>query len=154
MKEIEAYNNDIRIRKCKADNEWRAAQYFRNKYFFDPLGIDDPYTWTFKHEDHVHLVLYEGCEIVGYMHIQFWPDSRAALRIMAVDEAKRNRSLGSKFLTLGEKWLKGLEIKSIHAESRQTSLRFYLKNGFLKMPFNDPEGHETDPQDISLGKIL
>lgn len=58
------------------------------------------------------------------------------------------------FLALIEKWLKRLGIKSIHAESRQNSLRFYLKNGYANMPFDDPENHASDPQDVAVGKVL
>jgi hypothetical protein len=55
---------------------------------------------------------------------------------------------------LCEKWLKNLNIKNVHTKSRPTSLKFYAKNGYLEMPFNDPEGHESGPRDIPLGKVL
>ena len=139
---------------CTHTTEWNAARHFRDTYFFSPHGIEDPYTWTFNHEEHAHLVLYQGTEIVAYAHIQFWPDKRAAIRIIATDENKRNQSFGSRFLTLIEKWLKNLGVKSIHAESRQSSLRFYLKNGYCSMPFDDPESHESDPNDVPVGKVL
>lgn len=146
--------NRIRILKCNDETEWKAAKYFRDKYFFGPYGIDDPYTWTFNNEEHAHLILYQGAEIIGYAHIQFWPNHRAAIRIIAVDEDKRNQNAGSKFLTLIEKWLKSLGIKSIHIESRKSSLKFYLKNYYVEMPFDDPEGRDSDPNDIPLGKVL
>jgi len=146
--------NRHRFVLCTHQSEWAAAKHFRDTYFFDPHGIDDPYTWTFNHEEHAHLVLYQGVEIIGYAHIQFWPDKRAAIRIIAVDEDKRNQNAGSVFLALIEKWLKSLGIKSIQAESRQSSLRFYLKNGYCNMPFDDPENHESDPNDIPVGKRL
>ena len=83
-----------------------------------------------------------------------WQDHRSAINIIATDENKRNQSLGSRFLTLIEKSLKSLGFKSIHAESRQSSLRFYLKNCYTKVPFNDPENHESDPNDVPVGKLL
>ena len=146
--------NRIRFLLCTHTAEWDSARYFRDKYFFGPNGTDDPYTWTFNHSEHVHLVLYQGTDIIGYTHIQFWSDHRAAIRIIVIDEDERNKNAGSKFLALSEKWLKGLGVKSIHAESRQASLVFYLKNGYTEMPFNDPEDHESDPHDIPVGKIL
>ena len=146
--------NKHRFVLCTHTLEWAAAKYFRDTYFFGPHGIEDPYTWTFNHEEHAHLVLYQGTEIVAYAHIQFWPDQRAAIRIIAVDEYKRNQNSGSVFLALIEKWLKSFGVKSIHAESRQSSLRFYLKNGYCSMPFNDPENHESDPNDVPVGKVL
>lgn len=140
--------------KINTKEEWAAAKNFRDTYFFGPYGIDDPYTWTFNHGDHFHLILYHETEIIGYAHIQFWPDHRSAIRIIATDENKRNQNYGSAFLALIEKWLKSLGIKSIHAESRQNSLRFYIKNGYTKMPFADPENHESDPNDVPVGKVL
>lgn len=150
----EAGFNRMRILKCNDDTEWTAARNFRNQYFFDPYGIEDPYTWAFHHSEHAHLALYQGTEIIGYAHIQFWPEARTAIRIIAIDENKRNQNAGSQFLALIEEWLKSVDIKSIHAESRATSLGFYRKNGYLDMPFNDPEGHEHDPNDIPVGKML
>lgn len=150
----EAGFNQTRMLKCNDATEWAAAKHFRITYFFAPYGIEDPYTGTFNHENHAHLVVYQGVDIIGYAHIQFWPGSRAAIRIIAIDEDKRHKNVGSTFLKLIEKWLKTLNIKSIHAESRQSSLRFYLKNDYRHMPFDDPEGHEPDSSDVPVGKEL
>ena len=38
--------------------------------------------------------------------------------------------------------------------TQQRSLRFYLKNGYTEMSFNDPENHESDPNDVPVGKLL
>jgi GNAT superfamily N-acetyltransferase len=134
--------------------EWKAARYFRDKYFFGPNGIEDPYTWTFQHDEHVHFILYQDADIIGYAHIQRWPEHRVALRIIVIDKHQRNNNSGSVLLQFIEKWLKTLGIKSIHTESRKSSLGFYLKNGYIDMPFDDPEGHESHPDDIPLGKVL
>jgi hypothetical protein len=40
-------------------------------------------------------------------------------------------------MALIEKWLKSLGVKSIHAEPRQSTLKVYLKNGYIEMSFND-----------------
>lgn len=150
----EAGFNRIRMLKCTDDTEWAAAQYFRNTYCFHPKGIEDPYGWTFNHAEHTHLVLYQGGDIIGYAHIQFWQGLRAAIRILVIDENKRNQNAGSHFLALIEKWLKRLGVKSLHAESRQRSLRFYLKNGYGRMPFEDPQSYASGPHDIPMGKVL
>lgn len=150
--------NRVRILKCNDATEWVAAKHFREKYFFGHYEIEDPYTWTFNHDSHTHLVLYKGVDIVGYAHIQFWQDKthykRAAIRIIVIDDVWQNQNLGSEFLVFIEKWLKNLGVKSVHAESRSSSLGFYLKNGYAKMPFNDQDGYESDPEDIPVGKVL
>lgn len=149
-----AHFNRVRIMKCIHYAEWDAAKRFRQKYFFDLLSTADPYTWTFNHKEHTHLILYQGVEIVGYAHIQFWPDQRAALRIIVIHEAYRNCGLGSQFLHLCERWLKMQSIRSLHVEARLDIIKFYQKNGYTEMPFNDPSGAPTSSHDVPMGKIL
>lgn len=103
--------NRVRMVKCAHHAEWEAAIALRQKYFFDPLSIKDP------HHEHAHLVLYKGTEIIGYAHIQFWPEHRAALRIIVIDEKHQNQGFDSQFLAVIEKWLKKLKIKSLHDDT-------------------------------------
>ncbi len=124
---------------------------FRLRYCFKN---DDPYTWTFNHPEHLHLVLYQGVDIVGYAHIQLWPEHRAAIRIIVVDEAKRNQGLGKSFLVLIEKLLRLRGYKSVHTQSRLESEHFYRKNQYIDLPFNDPDKYPNYPQDVELGKSL
>jgi GNAT superfamily N-acetyltransferase len=148
------HKNELHMQKCSNETEWESAKYFRQKYFFGPHNIEDPYTWTFNHQQHEHYVLYEDTNIIGYAHIQLWPDSRAAMRIIVIDEDKRNRQCGGQFLAFCEKRLKSMGIKSIHAESRPTSLAFYKNNGYAEMSFNDPDGYEGGGEDTAVGKKL
>lgn len=150
----EAGFDELRMTKSTHYEEWEAIKKLRKKYFFDPIGIDDPYTWTFNHKEHIHLVLYLGIEIIGYAHIQFWPNQRVALRIFVIDEAYQNFGYGSKFLKLCEQWLKTQNIISIHDEARADSVNFYKKNGYEEMPFEDPTGEPPSIYDIAVGKIL
>ena len=144
----------LRVVSALTTREWDAARHFRQFYFFDKVGLSDPYTWTFEHEAHAHLILYHGTGIVGYAHLQFWPDNRAAMRIIVIDETKRKCHFGSKLLALCEKWLKSRGYKSLHVESSPQALIFYRKNGYVDMAFNDPDGYESDSQDTAVGKIL
>lgn len=146
--------NRIRIMKCTHYAEWETAKRLRNKYFFDPLSISDPYTWTFDHPEHVHFILYQGVEIIGYAHIQFWPEHRAALRIIVIDEDYRQHGLGSQFLQLCEQWLKKQGIRTLHDEARPNVVSFYSRNGYTEMPFEDPSGEPPSPNDIAMGKNL
>lgn len=144
----------LRIVKALLPREWDALRQFRQKYFFDRVSVSDPYSWTFDHKDHMHFVFYKGETIVGYAHIQLWADARAALRIIVFDESHRNKGLGSYFFRLCERWLKQNNFQSLHIQSSPEAYLFYLKHNYLEMPFNDPEGHETDPRDIDIGKVL
>ncbi|MBY0462807.1 MAG: GNAT family N-acetyltransferase [Alphaproteobacteria bacterium] len=144
----------LRVVKALLPREWEALRHFRQKYFFDKVPIADPCTWTFDHQDHVHFVLYKGETIVGYAHIQLWADARAALRIIVIEESYRLKGLGSQFLSLSEKWLKQNGVCSLHVQSSPEAHSFYLQHKYIEMPFNDPDGHESDPRDISIGKLL
>lgn len=150
----EIKSGNLVMLRCRDEVEWAAACNFRQKYFFDKVPILDPYTWTFNHLQHEHLVLYFGTEIIGYMHIQFWPDARAAMWIIVIDKNMRNNNFGSSFLGLCEKWLKNIGYKSIHMQSSPAAVAFYKKHGYIEMPFNDPENQPIDPSDVPLGKVL
>lgn len=141
-----------RIVKALTDREWDAVRLLRQKYFFK--SKEDPYTWTFTHKDHVHFVFYKNAEIIGYTHLQLWPENRAALRIIVIDERYRNSGFGSQFLRLCERWLYHQGFKKILIQSSQEAYKFYQRHGYKEMAFNDPDGYETDPQDIEIGKCL
>ena len=76
------------------------------------------------------------------------------MRIIVIDEPYRNQGFGGQFLILCEQWLKVQGYQSLHIESRAESLNFYQQNGYMLMPFDDPENHETDPRDTAVGKML
>ncbi len=143
----------LRVVKALTPREWKTVRHLRQFYFFDQ-GLTDPYTWTFEHDAHLHFVLYQGTDIMGYAHLQLWPDARAALRIIVIDEIQRGHYYDQQFLLLCERWLKEQGYRSLHVESSPKALEFYEKNGYIKMAFNDPEGYEGDPQVVALGKIL
>ena len=137
------------------DTEWAAVKHMRQKYFFDLLpNKEDPYTWTFDDPRHFHIVLMKGCDIIGYAHLQFWPDSRAALRIIVIEEDYRKQGMGQYFLAKLERWLIHQGILSLHIQSSPEAQVFYRHAGYLEMPFNDPDGYEGDPRDIEMGKVL
>ena len=145
---------DLSMRVCTYPEEWKVARTFRQKYFFDKVPVADPYTWTYDHKDHSHFVLYQEPQVVGYAHIQLWPDHRAALRIIVIDEPFRNQGFGAHFLRLCEGWLKQRGFNALHTQSSPEAFSFYSKQGYTEIPFNDPDRYESDPQDIDMGKVL
>ena len=144
----------LRFLICTHLDEWDAAKKMRQKYFFDQVSSKDPYEWTFDHKNHVHFILYKGVKIIGYAHIQLWPESRAAVRIIVVEEKSRNQGFGGQFLSWIETWLIDKGCQSIHTESSPNAVQFYRNQHFVEMPFNDPDGYESDKRDTPMGKIL
>jgi GrpB-like predicted nucleotidyltransferase (UPF0157 family)/GNAT superfamily N-acetyltransferase len=146
--------NRLRFLICTHYVEWDVAKHFRQKYFFDQINVKDPYEWTFNHNDHKHLILYQGTDIVGYAHIQLWPESRAILRIIVIDEDKQKLGLGGHFLGLIEKWMRLIGIVSLHMDSSKEALPFYKKHVYREMQLNDPDGYASHPEDVAVGKVL
>jgi GrpB-like predicted nucleotidyltransferase (UPF0157 family)/GNAT superfamily N-acetyltransferase len=144
----------LRMLKCTDETEWAAAKDLRHEAFFMPYGIEDPSKEIVNDEAHAHLVFYEGVEIIGCCHIQFWPHHKAALRLMVIQKAHRNKGYGSYFLNLCHTWLLKNAYKVIHVESSKDGLRFYQKNGYAEMPFDNPEDDNPHPEDTPLGKVL
>ncbi|MGV8947785.1 MAG: GNAT family N-acetyltransferase [Candidatus Paracaedibacter sp.] len=145
----------ITMVRALTDKEWAAVKHMRQKYFFDFLvNKEDPYTWSFDDPKHYHIVLMKGCDIIGYAHLQFWPDSRAALRIIVIEEVHRKQGMGQYFLAKLERWLTHQGILSLHIQSSPEAQIFYRHAGYSEMPFNDPDGYEGDPRDVEMGKTL
>lgn len=144
----------LRMVQALTDREWQAARHFRQKYFFGRVPIEDPYTWTFKDSQHVHFILYKGVKIIGYAHIQLWSENRAAMRIIVIDKPYRNKGIGGEFLKLCERWLSHQNRDILLIQSSPDAYKFYCNHGYMRMPFNDPDGYETDSRDIEVGKRL
>jgi GNAT superfamily N-acetyltransferase len=141
-----------RMVKALTDREWATVRALRQKYFFK--SNMDPYVWTFELKDHVHFVFYKNADIIGYTHLQLWAEGRAALRIIVIDENYRNRGFGSQFLKLCERWLCHQGFKMLLIQSSPEAYKFYSQHQYAKIPFDDPDGYETDPRDIEIGKLL
>lgn len=152
--DAKAGSMELRIMHALTQREWQAVRHFRQHYFFNNLDVGDPYTWTFTHPDHVHFVLLKGTGIVGYAHLQMWPDSRAALRIIVIEEPYRRQGIGRQFLAMCERWLQHQNINSLHIQSSAEAYRFYCLAGYRDMPFDDPDGYPGDARDIDIGKLL
>ena len=151
---VQQSDNELTVRICKTQEENKSAIEFRQKHFFDERGIQDPYVWTFGHENHHHFILQKGDDLIGYAHVQYWPHHRAALRIIVIDQKQQRKGYGSYLMQYCEQILKEKGIQSLHTEAHPTALKFYEHLGYSKMPFCDPEGHRSDEQDTPLGKKI
>jgi GNAT superfamily N-acetyltransferase len=142
--------NRLRILKCTDESEWAAARHLRNHFFFKPQGLEDPYIWTFTHPQHAHLVLYEGCDIIGYAHFDFSSSAQAILRMIAILENHQKLQKGAYFLKECERWLKHHGFHQVYTESRPDTLGFYEKNGYTQKE----EAGPSLAKDIPLLKNL
>lgn len=137
-----------------SDKDRKKALDFRQKHFFDRLNIQDPYTWALDQKDHLHWLLYDRDKVIGYAHVQLWPNHRAALRIIVIDEQRRGQGLGKCLMDHCEKELKLRGITLFQTEASPDAFLFYKKLGYIEMPFNNPDGEDTHPDDRAMGKYL
>jgi GNAT superfamily N-acetyltransferase len=137
-----------------SEKEKKEALDFRQKHFFDRLGFQDPYRWTLDQKDHLHWLLYEEGKVIGYAHVQIWPEHRAALRIIVIDEQRRSQGRGKYLMEGCERALKEQGITFLQTEASPQAYLFYQRLGYIDMPFNNPSGEPTHPSDRAMGKYL
>ena len=145
---------DPQARLISSEKEKNAALDFRQKHFFDRLKIQDPYAWALDQQDHLHWLLYDGNEVIGYAHVQMWPNHRAALRIIVIDEQRRGQGMGKCLMDHCEKELKQLGVTLFQTEASPNAYLFYKKLEYTEMPFNNPDGEATHPDDRAMEKYL
>lgn len=148
------HKTHLQARLISSDKEKKEAIDFRQKHFFDRLKIQDPYRWTLDQKDHLHWLLYDGNRTIGYAHVQIWPDQRAALRIIVIDEQARNRGMGKYLMDCCEQILRKQGTTLLQTEASPSAYPFYKKLGYVEMPFNNPDGDPTHPDDRAMGKFL
>lgn len=148
--------SDLHFQVCATSEEKEAAKKFRQTHFFDcnRNSLRDPYVWTFDTPGHGHFALYDGKRMIGYAHIQYWPNHRAALRIIVVHEKERKRGVGAYLLKCCEEQLKKEGIKILHTEAAPDVVDFYRNLGYSEIPFNDPDHSPSDASDTAMGKKL
>ena len=148
------HKTHLQAHLMSSEKQRKEALDFRQKHFFDRLKIEDPYLWTLDKKDHLHWLLYDGDKLIGYAHVQIWPNHRAALRIIVIDEQVRGLGMGKYLMNCCELALKEQGITLLQTEASPTAYPFYKKLGYIEMPFNNPDGDPTHPDDQAMGKYL
>lgn len=108
--------NGLTVAQANLPAEWNAARRLRQKHFMATKSIKDPYTWTFKLASHVHFMLYHGTEIIGYAHMEVWPDASATIHLMIVDDKKHDDGFEAKFTAVLDRWMQSRKYKKIQRE--------------------------------------
>ena len=90
--------NSIRITCCTHEYEWQATEKFRKKY---QLSLDD-FIDTYTSIEYIHLALYQGVTVVGYLHGELLPDE-TIIHTFALEET--HEKLREQFLELCTTWL-------------------------------------------------
>lgn len=88
------YFNRVRMLRCAHYAEWDAAKQ-----------LADIQEWTINHKDHIHLILYQGIDIIGYAHIELLEDKKSLLRTLVIDKSHQDQGFDKQFIDLCERWL-------------------------------------------------
>jgi GrpB-like predicted nucleotidyltransferase (UPF0157 family) len=90
----------LRIVHCTHHHEWQETEKFRKKYQLSLTDFIEIYAST----EHIHLALYKGITIVGYIHLEVLPQGKIVFHLIALEEAYEN--LRQQFLEFCSEWLK------------------------------------------------
>ena len=140
----------FRVVKALSEREWATLKSFRYNYYHNLLKQVDPYRDWLDDPANVHLVLLKKTDIIGYTHVQFCPDKSAMLHFIFIEKSHQKKKFGTGLLVFIQKWLRGLEVKSLYAHKCKETLKFFRKNGFIDMPYH--YGKEDD--EGLIGKLL
>ena len=92
----------IRITCCTHEYEWQATEKFRTIY---QLPLDD-FIETYASPEHIHVALYQGVVVVGYMHAEFLFEENIMFHIHTFALEETHENLREEFLELCTRWLK------------------------------------------------
>jgi GrpB-like predicted nucleotidyltransferase (UPF0157 family) len=141
----------IRIVKALTEHEWSTLKKFREEYFYKHKQLPDPYINLLNDPAHVHLVVLKKTDIIGYAHIEIYPDNKSVIHFIFISENKRNKNIGSELLKFIEKWLLSRDFKNLYSKISPETLGFLQKNGFQDMQFNNAVGNNHEK---FVGKLL
>ena len=77
----------------------------------------------------------------------------AILRVLIIDEPFRYSGFGKEALKLCENYLINLNINTLYLHSTPEASQFYIKLGYERVKFVDPDGI-LKPNELEFGKIL
>ena len=73
---------------------------------------------------------------------------------LVIDEQKRGQGMGKCLMDHCEQELKQRGVILFQTEASPNAYLFYKKLGYIDMPFNNPDGEATHPDDQAMGKYL
>lgn len=134
-------------------NEWQEYHRITKQQIFDllPHIKYDPNYPTLTDPNHYHFILMKGIKVVAVAEIQMFDEETAALRILATDPPHQGHGYRTYFLNLLERWVVQHGKTKILMHAARRAARFYRKQGYVEMEFND-QGISDDH--VDLGKLL
>lgn len=94
--------------------EWETIKELRQKYFYDQLGIKDPYDWTAENKKDIHFILYKGIKIIGYSHVELLQGNKAKQGIFIIENEYLSKEIENEFMERCALWFKKQGINMVN----------------------------------------
>jgi GNAT superfamily N-acetyltransferase len=143
------------LQPVRSPREWAAYHAIRRDAIFASLLPGQPYDERDPDEfapGHFPHVLVHNGEIVGTVRIDLIGENQAGLRLIGVRGDLQRQGHGRVLLQLAERAARALGRTEIIINAHQSSLAFYLANGYRKGEWDD--GAPLRPTLIRVGKRL
>lgn len=148
----EAGFKGLMVNFCTHYREWETYHRIRETQIFTPINVPyDRQPPSIGAENHYHMVLYQGTQIVAAAHVEFLNQEDSALRSMAIDAPYQRQGFGTQMMIFLEKWLAHHGRITLKMHARLSAEPFYRKLGYEEMAFDDPS---IQAQYVDLGKKL
>lgn len=119
--------------------DWERFHTIRNKNFY--LGIQEynPYSNKEIKPNQIQKNLLYKNKIIGSVRIDFIEDF-AIIQAFSIDPDYQKKGHGKTFIKLIEKYIKYKKVRKIKINATSKSLKFYLKQGYIKGRWPSPKG--------------
>ncbi len=117
-----------RMVQAFTEREWTTAHTLHRQYFekhnlpFSKINCSD--------EGHIHFILYQNSEAVGYAYLEMFSDNECNLHMLMIDLKKVSKNLEGAFLEKCERWLKHNNIKKIRVLCPLQLDKYYSHHGY------------------------
>lgn len=130
---VDEMQDKIEIRQIEfGTDEYKKELDLRDKILRKPLGLNIFDDDLENEKNDYHIGAFLNNVLVGILVLTELNDTEIRMRQVAVEEALRGNSIGSKLVIYAEEFAKRLGYKTMMLNSRKTSIKFYEKLGYEK----------------------
>lgn len=149
----------LELREPRSGTEWDRLHTIRKTHIFDVYHPPDgpwPCEYDPAHPDdhdpaNKPLLLFADGEVAGTLRLDFKPDNRAVVRLVALEPGFRGGGLGAVILELAEDLAVDSGAQMLCVNAQPGVVGFYARQGFAPCRW---EGCTTCPRGIPMVKPL
>lgn len=131
--------------------EWRQVHALRRDALFDDTMAYDPDHPDDRSPDHRVFVLSVAGEVIGTLRVDLSHPVWAAMRLVAIDPARRRRGYGAAMMRLAETFVKDKGWRQVRLHAKPDAIGFYRRCGYHDVHWDEVP---RDPLSVNMGKHL